>query len=459
MSRTKMMMLVAGAALSTSGMAFAADNVSRDEVRAIVREVLADAETRTSMLQGASAGYNNGFVIGDGGANLLRINAYSQFRYTANFRSKSGTAGQLGLADTAAGLNTVETGFGVRRTVVTLSGTVANENLGYVIGFDTGDDDSSGSFSNWKVDDAYFTYKLGDGFTLAGGQMKAPLLKEELNSDINTLAADRGVVNSFFTIERTQGVSLRYDADQWNATVAFTDGARAANTRFTNAAESSYAFTGRFEYFGGKKDLLVDYTSKPGGETAWTVGAAAHWQQASQNVANTFGRDELIYTIDGQWESNGITLFVAGIGEYTSINPAGGTFQSNNFGLVVQGGYRFAEKHEVFARYDGLFLSRAAGETLTGNQAAPDVSGRNISFVTAGYNYYLFGTQNAKFTLDALIALNQTISTNAGTSGLLGGPAGNISSAFFGSQIGGNGIIGSTKAGEIVVRGQFQFAF
>src|SRR5262245_31260684 len=55
--------------------------------RAYQAELLADAATRTSGLQGASSGYNNGkFSITDGGANTLNIGGYVQARYLMNFR-------------------------------------------------------------------------------------------------------------------------------------------------------------------------------------------------------------------------------------------------------------------------------------------------------------------------------------------------------------------------------------
>ncbi len=52
MSLTKGLFLIAGAAVSLSSVAFAAEPVTRDEVRAMVAQMLADSETRSS-LQGS----------------------------------------------------------------------------------------------------------------------------------------------------------------------------------------------------------------------------------------------------------------------------------------------------------------------------------------------------------------------------------------------------------------------
>ena len=57
-----------------------------EEIRGIVQDVLADADTRASLLQaGMTAGYDNGFIIGSPDGNfLLKINGDLQFRWIYN---------------------------------------------------------------------------------------------------------------------------------------------------------------------------------------------------------------------------------------------------------------------------------------------------------------------------------------------------------------------------------------
>src|SRR5262245_15113259 len=54
-----------------------------DEVRAIVAEMLAEAEARSSSLAGASAGYDAGqfYMASDNGDFRLSISGFLQFRY------------------------------------------------------------------------------------------------------------------------------------------------------------------------------------------------------------------------------------------------------------------------------------------------------------------------------------------------------------------------------------------
>ena len=82
MKHTKMILVLAGGALSVSGLNALADSttVNKDEVRAIVAEMLADAQSRSSLLQGqgnAGAHVNSSHVCssdppGCGGSRVKR---------------------------------------------------------------------------------------------------------------------------------------------------------------------------------------------------------------------------------------------------------------------------------------------------------------------------------------------------------------------------------------------------
>ncbi|HRP63557.1 MAG TPA: hypothetical protein PK400_09715, partial [Phycisphaerales bacterium] len=66
------------------------------EIRSVVQDVLADADTRASLLgSGMSAGYDNGFTVGSADGNfLLRTNGLLQARWIYNHRKNpSGVIG------------------------------------------------------------------------------------------------------------------------------------------------------------------------------------------------------------------------------------------------------------------------------------------------------------------------------------------------------------------------------
>ncbi|MHC4142917.1 MAG: hypothetical protein ACYSUF_14005 [Planctomycetota bacterium] len=61
------------------------------EIRGLVQDVLADADTRASLMQdGMTAGWDKGFFLGSADGNfLLRLGGQIQVRYAASFQDKA----------------------------------------------------------------------------------------------------------------------------------------------------------------------------------------------------------------------------------------------------------------------------------------------------------------------------------------------------------------------------------
>ncbi|MCZ6542464.1 MAG: hypothetical protein O6768_02245, partial [Planctomycetota bacterium] len=94
-----------------------------NEVRGLVRDVLADADTRASLLaQGMTAGYDNGAVIASADGNwLLRTNILMQQRFIINSQS----------AATGAATDEDRWGFETTRARLTFSGNVVSPDWFY----------------------------------------------------------------------------------------------------------------------------------------------------------------------------------------------------------------------------------------------------------------------------------------------------------------------------------------
>jgi hypothetical protein len=455
MNKVNALALLAGLALAAPALA---DNVSRDEVRAMVAEMLADAETRSSLLQGGgAAGYDNGFFIGSPNGDFkLRFNAYTQFRYVANLRSDDDVARnfapEIGTDGTPTGgvvdntpvgaQDEFTNGFQLRKTAVILSGNVINPNLTYNFRFIQQRD------TDWQNDDAWVQYNYGDGLTVRAGQFKLPFMAEELNPDTATIAAERGPVNSAFTGGRGQGISFGYTADQFKGYFMFSDGFNSRGTDFTNESEADLAFTARGEFLlSGTWNALRDYTSNTNDPMSAMIGAAAHWQRGSNLLPGASNADEdnfFAYTVDGQVEGGGFSLFGAFVG--TDWDRVGNAENTSNFGATLQAAYRWDDAPEIFARWDGLFLDDGANNYLNAN--GDTVTGDDtVSFITAGFNNYYAGNA-AKFTFDAIYSMNDTAGL---TGGLVPGGGNPINSNL--------GLLGSTSSGEIAIRAQFQLSF
>jgi len=319
MSLTKRLCLFAGAALSLT--AGAAAQVTLDQSRAYTSELVADASGRTSAL------------ARQGGDFTVNVHGYEQFRYNWNNREDDG------LEDDSA------VGFQNARTRLNFSGNVGNENWGYFIQFGVDDIESGGAF----LEDAYITFKMGNGWQWKIGQFKLPGTREDLVGDQYQLFADRSVVNSTLSLGRGQGVQLSYEADNFRFYGAFSDGANTLNTDFTSMSEADWALTGRGEFkWAGNWRQFNDFTSFQNSDFAGMVGVAAHWQSGGDTF-NTIDQDLWSLTADVSVEGNGWNAFAALI--FANSDPGVGD-DVQTWSFQIQGGVFVAPQWEIIAGYD-----------------------------------------------------------------------------------------------------------
>lgn len=460
MSQTSVMSLLvsAGIALGAAGSATAEVSLSPDEIRAMVAEMNADANTRSSLLQsGGNAGHDGKFFLGDSQGNFrLNVGGQVQFRYIANFTDNGNPTNN---SDDFTG------GFQNRRTKLIFDGHVINKDIFYKV---------QGNFSrnggNFGLQDAYVGYKFGDGWELKWGQFKAPFLREELVSSARQLTVERSLTNELFTGNRTQGIELAYKAEDWRAFFSFNDGFNAANTDFTNdnqgfvaggiyspvssGGEADFGFTGRAEFkLSGEWGQFRDFTSMPGSNDAMMLGVAGHIESNESLAAMAPGTGTadvslFNYTVDFSWEGDGWNFFAAFIGsssDFENLADLDGDGLNddasfNDYGVVVQGGMFIPDTDwEVFARYDAIFPD---------SDRSQDDAFNTITF---GANWYWAG-HAAKFTIDAQIHLDESLDDPA-TANVEGNP---LALSAISSGIGS---VGSQDDTEVAIRAQFQLLF
>lgn len=435
----KSLSLLAGAALGLSG-SLAMAQQSTDEVRAVVSEMMADAETRSSLLSGGDAGHDGRFFIAGDGFRL-NIGGYIQTRYYMNFRDE-GEVGQPGFGDPQ---DDFTHGFYMSRVKVDFSGEL-NKDWFYRVRLAASsasnpDADSSES-SGVNFDYAYGGYKFANGMKVTFGQFKLPLLREELIADTKGLAVERSMVNDLFSQGYSQGIQFSHEYETWRWCGAFSDGVNSANTNWTSqtnttgfvtSGQAEYALTGRFEFlFSGAWKQFEDFTSPKGSDFGFMMGAAAHWQQSTQTPVITDNDQSMFeFTVDASLKGDSWNLYGAFVGRQQDNRAAGTDSDFFDFGAIVQGGYRFAENTELFARWDAVFFDDDRGT----NQDSSN-------FITVGVNQYFAG-HAAKATLDLIWAVEET-SELTFTGGVPN------------TQI---GILGENSSGEVCIRMQLQVVF
>lgn len=432
MSQTKIVALLAGAALSLGTAVAQTSSVDR----AVDAERLSTATSQSNFQ-------------GGGDSATMKVGGLIQFRYNANWRS-DGTSTQP--AGTITKDDDFTTGFEGGKTKLWVKGNAA-ENLEYAV---QGDFASSGGA--FVLDDAWFKYSFSNNFAVKGGQFKLPILREENISDQYQLSAQRSLTNQVFTQGRSQGVQLEFVQDSFRAMVAFSDGIRSKNTDFNSAAEADWALTGRVDFrIDGDWKRFDDLTSFKGDPFAAMVGGAIHFQGGSDTgdgndaAANTTSANFILYTIDAQIEGDGWNVFAAFIGSNTDPQAAGDD-STSAYGIVAQGGLFVDQNWEIFARWDAIFADKNAG-------GATNLDPKSFHFLTAGVNYYLIPKKHTmKFTAGVTVALNetydlQTINVLGGTGG--SAPAGTSSVLPYT----GGGILGDIDSGELGLFGQVQVLF
>ncbi len=397
--------------LAAAGAAVAQDHLNLSPAGAYRAELLADAATRASLLADGDnrneAGWaKNKFFLG-GGDNLLNIGGYFQFRYIQNFR------------DDQPGENDFTHGFQLRRTRLVFSGNVWDKHLTYQVQGDFSR--SSGAFT---LVDAYAKYQWDNGFSIKFGQFKLPLLREELVGDQTQLTVERSVTNSVYNQNRSQAVEAGYQDKQFRAMFDLSDGINTLNTDFNAPTEADIAATLRGEWLFAGEDFkrFDDHTSWQDSPFTGMLGAAVHYQSGGE-TGFTNDIDLAEATIDCSLEGDGWNAFAAAI--WRNIDAGGA--QTDDFGVVIQGGIFVSNQVELFGRYDALF---------------PDI-GDEFNTLTAGVNYYISPRSHAvKFTGDITYYIDDTSGTP-----LL--PGNNT----------GVGLLPETDGGEVALRLQMLIMF
>ncbi len=369
--KTKSLGMLAGTAVALTMVSGVTAEMNTDEIRAMVAEITADAQTRSSNLAGgADAGHDGKrFYITDGGDFRLNIGGQIQFRYIANFADEGGATG-----------DDFEGGFQTRRTKLWFDGTAFGDMFYKVKGNFAR---AGGAFG---LEDAYVGTHLDDNTKVRWGQFKAPFLREELVSSGRQLAVDRSLTNEVFNQDYSQGVEIQHQTDDFSIAAMFSDGFGSRNTDFANPAEADYAVTvrGQFKAAGGW-DQFHDFSGESGQDYGALIGGAVHYEESDDADFELFA-----YTVDVSAEGDGWNAFAAIVG--TSTDTAGGDF--DDFGAVVQGGMFFPDSAwEIFGRWDVLFPDS--------DRAFDD----DFHTLTVGVNNYIHG-HAAKFTFDVQWHLN-----------------------------------------------------
>ena len=399
------------------------------EIKGLVKDVLADAETRTSLqATGATSGYDNGFFIGSADGNFkLKINALEQMRWTynnqnANQDSTLGSNGQ--------GTNNTEWGFENRRTQLTFSGNVVDPSFTYMARFNYGSTADPytplngyvgyqpyGVSTGMVLQDAWFSKDFGSGISVKVGQFKTPFMGESLRDDGNQLTAERSTIDYIFSAGYQQGIMATYSADMFRVMGSYANGPRGQNQNWdTGTTSFNFAVRGEVKLMGNWNEFASESATKSD-ETGLMVGAAFMYYNNRGENNNPYDPSvpDIAYANDGQTSGNiywtvdttfkwsGLSVYAAFVGQNFDATTAGATTYGsgsgkNQYGMVVQGGYRLTDAIEAFGRWEWYDIYQS---NFFGGGVAGDKDVNNI--ITFGVNVYAMS--NVKWTTQVGISL------------------------------------------------------
>lgn len=389
MSLTKTVGFFAGTTLAIGGAAFGADQNSElaaevanlkaqiaemknsqgdawlteqraSEIRGIVTDVLADADTRSSLQgSGAGAGYNGGFFMSSADGNYsMKLNVLEQVRWTFNNRNDAGTGEDQ------------TWGFENKRTRLTFGGNMVDSTWSYKVAYyfaytNDVEFDADGAV----LADAFVSKDMGGGLSFTVGQFKLPFSGEYGTDAGNLQFNDYSTISNAFADGYGQGLMLSYSADAFRAAVAYVNALSQVDADWGAGSPSDeFALTGRAEFkLSGTWDQFNNAMSFRGEEMGVLIGAGLNWADS-----NTAGDGDVFgATVDVTVDFGGANVMGA---FYWDNNDD--AVSENPYGFTLQGGVFVSDDVELVARYEY-------------GDADTNLDSNDFSTLTFGANWYM----------------------------------------------------------------------
>jgi hypothetical protein len=359
------------------------------EIKSIVRDTLADADTRTSLQGGgAMAGYDNGFFMSSADGNFkLKLGVLEQVRFVWEFDD----------AETM--------GFENRRTQLAFGGNMFDPSWTYNVVFNysaVGTDDAGDNISTpygetnntFELADASITKTLDGGIAITAGQYRAPFTRATLVGDGKQLMADYSPTDYNFSAGYQQGIMGSWSSDMFRAMFSIGNGISQTNSTWSEDTENStnLNFAVRAEAkLAGSWSQFAKETSFRGEEFGLLVGVA--WLDTDGNGALNYNND-----VDDDGNDNALTIDATAFFGGANLSAAY-TYANQNtnagddaYGLSVQGGLFVTDGIEAWGAWNYI-----DGKTVGDDEAG--------NWIQVGANVY-FAKNGCKWTTQVNIPLN-----------------------------------------------------
>jgi len=376
------------------------------EIRGLVTDVLADADSRTAGLeQSLTGGWDGDFFVRSADGNfLLRAFGVIQTRFVYNHQDNSPTG------------DDDQSGFEVSRLRLKTMGHLIDPTWQYFVQVELS--------QNAGLRDAMITKDLGGSWFVRAGQFKLPFTRERLISATKTVAVDRSLVDQAYAVGRSAGVELDFMGERWRFRANVNNGAKSLGaTALSTGTEFAFAARAETLAFGGTWAQFSEFRA-PLARHAGVLTGVAFFYEKNNAAAATPDDERFAVTADLTVESERGEVFASVIWNHVDPGDPGSSSMSQ-LGVVIHGGVFVTDHWGVFARYEWSDFDSAGVADL--------------SVVTVGVIRF-FNGNNLKWTTDVGVGLNPVASEFAASS--------------LGWQADAPG-----KDGQVVVRSQLQLLF
>lgn len=425
-----------------------------EEVKALVRDVLADADTRASLQESAmTAGHNgqNFFMASADGTFLMQVAGIIQLRYVFDHRHGDAPVPPTAFLE-GPDIDRNRSGFEVNRAKLEFSGHIGSPRFLYLFRFGPDREDNEVLGERLVVG-----FQVSDNLTIYGGEDKAPFMREEIIDPGHQLAVERSLMNEVFTAGYIQGAWLKWEpTDYLTVNFSINDGIRSGEADNEYGGEfilkpaapailkpfdldrTDVALTGRVDWrVMGDWSQWNDFAAWQGEPTGLFLGAAIHYE-VGETGSSAANNNFLVWTVDGSFEHEGFNAFASFAGAHSDFEM--GTARSV-YGFMAQAGYMvIPDKLEPFARVEWISIADPDSYFDSGNN--------DLTILTFGANYYV-NKHNAKFTVDVVWALESIQDGNIDQHPIAINDPSNVNLLFDDTG----------KEDQVAVRAQFQLLF
>ena len=425
------------------------------QIREVVTDVLADAETRVSLQSsGMTAGWDDGFFLqSPDGRFRLNVGGMLQARFLYSSLRESYDApgtnpGPTSFADSVGS----RSGFDIANARLDFNGNVFGQSTRYrimgefanqrgeviepyntsVVASGPDAQNNSGSF---RLLDAWVAHDFVPGFSIRAGQFKLPFDRGWQVPIKYQLTGERSSVAQHMGVGRSQGVELRWTSETLRVRGALSDGGTdrllydyyLAGTNPSNSPwwyqQASWALSGRMEWkISGSWADFAKMTCPPGDDFSVMLGGGVHAQQNKifngQDAYTQGDNDTNTWVgVTGDVTMNFGGASVTGAVYYHNLsgkstipvqnyqtpgapatNPTYDVGNTQMLGISLYGSVYVASEFELFAGYELMDIVGNDLNTLAGTQPVNIYSDPSpYNALNFGTNWYIDG-EDMKFT-------------------------------------------------------------